>query len=179
MSIDEQQSGEAVREMVMHWLRRACPDGPQWDDPSFDALATVPLELRFVHIHDVVEGEIGNGGWAQLLWNCGPHWRTLVDVAEAGYRLIGATAYAEAIGPLRRCCAHCEDDCRVSRARAEAERNWLIEGYPMFGAFLDRARAYDAGRWERVFYDEDAYKARLIWLARNEGRIRSLIGAVN
>jgi hypothetical protein len=54
-----------------------------------------------------------------------------------------------------------------------------VHNYPLFGEFLDRARAYDDGRWQRVFYGDDAHLALLSWLAANEGLIRRYLGQVN
>ena len=173
------EKGLTLWRALMVQLDERDPDGPRWGKADYHALAAEPFEIRMLCVMDSLEYNVSNGGWGQFLWNCVAHWRVMLDIAEKAYVLTGAPDHAAIIPELRRCCDHCEADAIASRARAAAERNYLVEGYPMFGEFLDRARAYDDGNWQTVFYGEQAWHARLRWLAANDGLMRRYLGQPN
>ena len=176
---DAQRKGRALWDAVATHLDEKYGTGPEWGEPDYHTLAAEPFEVRMLFVLGSIEYNIANGGWGQFLWNCLPHWRLMIDIAAKAYPMTGAPRHAEALGDLRRCCLHSEADAMATKRRAIAERNFLVHTYPLFGEFLDRARAYDDGQWQHVFYGDDAHLALLTWLAANEGLFRRYLGQVN
>jgi hypothetical protein len=81
--------GERVETMISDWLERNYPNGPTWYDPAEQQIS--PIEIKMIPACVAVEYNISNGGWAQFLWNCFPHWRAIIAEAKEGYLLIGAS----------------------------------------------------------------------------------------
>jgi hypothetical protein len=73
-------------------LERKGALGRYWLHPDFDCFAPFAKEVREIMATVAVESELSNGGPSQLLWNCKAHWRTLLDLAESGYRRFGPKA---------------------------------------------------------------------------------------
>ena len=75
--------GERVERLIYDWLERNYPDGPTWYDRAKDGF-TPALEIRMISAFGAVEYNISNGGWAQFLCNCFPHWREIIADAKEG-----------------------------------------------------------------------------------------------
>jgi len=153
--------GERVERMISDWLERNYPDGPTWYDRAKDG-SPPALEIRMIPAFGAVEYNISNGGWAQFLWNCFPHWRAIIADAKEGYLLIGAAEQSAALDNLF---ALCERDERECRAMLE-QPTWL------FAEFTSRSYSAPSNGWEDLFWDDALYEKRDAWLAANETRVR-------
>src|ERR1700721_116407 len=76
--------GERIERMICDWLERNYPDGPTWYDRGEKDISPA-LEIRMIPAFNAIEYNLGNGGWAQFLWNCFPHWRAIIAVGKEGY----------------------------------------------------------------------------------------------
>lgn len=164
-------NGSKVEEMIYEWLNAKYPDGPIWFDEELPADQLPPLETRMLYAFNVLEYNISNGGWSQFLWNCLPNWRALLDTAQAGYALIGATEQAQALNTMRALCERDEHEC-LSAVEQEDD------SMDTFADFTKRSYVSDANDWESLFWG-DIHEIRERWLEANEGRIRSLIGRID
>jgi hypothetical protein len=168
-------SGEKVQELIYDWFREHYPDGPEWQDPDFDCLGVAPIALKMIPAFDAVEYNIGNGGWAQFLWNCFGRWRELIAIAQEGYLLIGAPEQCAALNELRALCQRDERECQAAMTRAADE-----DDFSHFGTFVDRGYGKRDIKWQEAFFsDSGVYEKRLAWLGANEGLIRKIVGALH
>ena len=120
---------------------------------------------------DVVEGQITNGGSAQLLWNVFPHWRRVLDNCDTGYELVGAADQQGAIRDLRALFERFEEECRcyVDLARDNGEFNYFNQWYEIGEGLLGSER-------ECFFYPTSGVREkRLTWLAKHEALLNSLM----
>jgi hypothetical protein len=167
--------GERVQQMIYDWLNRHYPDGPTWY--SRPAVALLPaLEIRIISAFDDIEYNLGNGGWAQFLWNCFDHWRQIIEAADKGYVLIGASEQSAALDTLRSLCERDERECSETIERSIRDDDGTIDGPPYFAEFTSRSYSVPPNDWEPLFYNKGVYEKRLSWLAANEARVRKAIG---
>ena len=161
---DRTSDGERVQQLVIDWLNRNFPDGPTWyDEPA----NSPPIEIRMIGAFNDIEYNIGNGGWAQFLWNCFDYWRKAIEDGREGYRLIGAAEQSAALDTLWALCERDERECAETMARPEWE----------FAQFTSRSYSAPPNDWEHLFYDDGgAHEKRLAWFAANEARVRKAIG---
>jgi hypothetical protein len=157
--------------MVYEWLRAKYPDGPVWFDEELPSEQLPPLELRMLYAFNVIEYNISNGGWSQFLWNCSSNWRAILDTAQAGYSLIGATEQANALNALRQLCEQDEPACLASIQREDGSMD-------AFAEYTKRSYLSDENDWESLFWG-DSYAKRLAWLEANESRIRTIVGRLD
>jgi len=159
--------GERVEQLICEWLDRNYPDGLTWyGRPASEA---PPLEIRMIPAFGEIEYNLGNGGWAQFLWNRFRHWRETIDVAKAGYLLIGGPEQSAALSELWTLCERDERECR----EMQEQRKWL------FSEFTSRSYLAQSNDWEQLFYGEEVYEKRLAWLAANEARVRKAMGMLH
>ena len=78
--------GERVEQLICDWLYIKLSRRPTWYGRP--ASKAPPLEIKMIPAFGEIEYNLGNGGWAQFLWNCFRRWREIIDVAKAGYLLI-------------------------------------------------------------------------------------------
>jgi hypothetical protein len=167
--------GERIQRFVYDWLGWNYPDGPTWYDQPGAGMP--PLEIMMIPAFDDIEYNLGNGGWAQFLWNCFGYWREIVDVAREGYLLIGAREQSEALNMLRTLCERDERECGEMLKRSESEHDEERYGSPpFFGEFTSRSYGAPGNDWERLFYDKAIYEKRLAWLVANEARVCKAVG---
>src|SRR4051812_16481076 len=102
--------GERVQGLIYKWLDRNYPEGPTWYERPAQA-GWPALEIRMLPAFGDIEYNLGNGGWAQYLWNCFGYWRPILDTAQEGYRLIGAPEQSAALDTLRILCERDEREC--------------------------------------------------------------------
>ena len=164
--------GERVERLIWDWLERNYPNGPTWYERAKEVV-TPALEIRMISAFGAVEYNISNGGWAQFLWNCFPHWREIIADAKEGYLLIGAPEQSTALDILHAQCECDEDECAAT-IRKSIKENDLTNSY--FAAFTSRSYSAPASGWEDLFWDKALYEKRLAWLAANEERMRAAIG---
>jgi hypothetical protein len=163
--------GERVEQLIYGWLNRHYPDGPAWY--ARPAIAP-PIEVRMIVAFDNIEYNIGNGGWAQFLWNRFEHWRAVVATGREGYRLIGAPEQSAALDTLWGLCERDEQESSETIKRSIRETDEERYGSPPFFAeFTSRSYSAPPNNWEPLFYhDSGVYEKRLAWLATNEFRVR-------
>lgn len=164
-------SGERIEAEIHAWVEQHYPDGPDWMDPDFDALRSLPTEIRMIPIFSAIEYHIGNGGWSQFLWNCFGCWREMLDVAEAGYSLIGADEQRQALAHLREYCDRDEAECEEMLLEYSEENNTFAEFTRR--SYLSFAKNEDT--WQVCLTDSSA--PRFAWLERNEPLVRRLLTA--
>ena len=163
--------GERVERLIFDWLERNYPDGPTWYDRAKDGF-TPALEIRMISAFGAVEYNISNGGWAQFLWNCFPHWREIIADAKEGYlsdrarrsrvlHSIAFTPYVSATKGMRR------DDREIDKGKRLDH---------LFRRFTSRSDPAPASGWEDLFWDKAMYEKRSAWLAANEARVRAAMG---
>jgi hypothetical protein len=157
-------SGEPIERMISDWGKLHYPNGPTWYGRP--ATEGPPLEIKMIPAFVDIEYNISNGGWAQFLWNCFPHWREIIDIAREGYLLIGASEQSAALTELWTLCERDEGECREMMEQP----TWL------FGEFTSRGYSAPAASWERLFWDNALYEKRSAWLAANEARLRAAMG---
>jgi hypothetical protein len=157
--------GERVATMISDWLGRNYPDRPTWYDRGRQRIPPA-IEIRMIPAFNAIEYNISNGGWAQFLWNCFPHWRAIIADAKEGYLLTGAPEQAAALDILHGLCERDESECREMLEQP----TWL------FGEFTSRSYAAPGNEWEELFWDDALYEKRLAWLAANEARVRAAMG---
>ncbi len=161
----------AIEDRIYAWFERHYPDGPKWTSSCFQCFRDAPLELRMVISMDKVEGEIGNGGLPQLLWNVFFHWRHVLADCEAGYEMIGALAQRAAAQEYQVLFERYEMECRryLDRCIQEQEfsyfNQWCEYGYTVMKLESERLFYYDSG----------IHEERLAWLDKNRRRIESLL----
>jgi len=169
--------GERVERMISNWLERNYPDGPAWYDRRKQQIPPA-IEIRMIPAFVAVEYNISNGGWAQFLWNCFPHWRITIADARQGYLLTGAPEQAAALDILHGLCERDERECHEMHKRANAA--YKKEGpdawSAIFGKFTSRSYAAAGNDWEELFWDDSLYEKRSAWLAANEARVRAALG---
>jgi hypothetical protein len=163
-------SGEEIEIAIFEWLARRYPDGPNWMDPEFDALREIPTEIRMIPIFSAIEYNIGNGGWAQFLWNCFGCWREMLDVAEQGYLLIGAHDQQLAVAKLRANCARDEAECEAILSDSSEDGDGFAE-FTM-RSYLSLATSKEEA-WQVCLMD--ASSARHAWLEVNEALVRGYL----
>jgi hypothetical protein len=159
--------GERVEQMISDWLEQHYPHGPTWYDRAKEAPLPA-LEIRMIPAFGAVEYNISNGGWAQFLWNCFPHWRAIIADAKEGYLLIGSPEQSAALDNLHALCERDESECRAAHKQLEA-------GVWLFGEFTSRSYLDTSNDWEDLFWDDAMYEKRLAWLAANEARVREVL----
>lgn len=160
-----------IEELIYEWLNTQYPDGPVWFDEEMTTDRLPPLETRMLQAFNVIEYNISNGGWSQFLWNCLPNWRSILNTAQEGYQLIGATEQARALDTLRSLCEQDEPECLSAIEREDGSMETFAE-------FTRRSYGNSDNDWEALFWG-DIYEKRAAWLNANEGRIRSLIGRID
>jgi hypothetical protein len=160
--------GERIQRLIYDWLDRNYPEGV---GVYAHAQGTIlpALEIRMIWAFDAIEYNLGNGGWAQFLWNCFDDWRAIIDVARDGYLLIGAPEQSAALTKLWALCKRDERECR----EAMEQPTWL------FAEFTARSYSASPNGWEDLFIDRGVYEKRLVWLAANEARVRKAIGMLD
>jgi hypothetical protein len=166
--------GKRIEQMIYDWLERNYPEAAIWYDHDEKDISPA-LEIRMISAFDAVEYNLGNGGWAQFLWNCFPHWRAIIVVAKEGYRLIGAPEQSDALDKLYALCERDERECAEMRRKSVADHDVSDDSYPSFAAFTSRSYSAPASDWEGLFWDKALYEKRLAWLAANEARVRKAI----
>jgi hypothetical protein len=160
--------GDSVERMIEDWLERNYPRGPTWYDRAKEG--TLPaIEIRMIPAFVAVEYNISNGGWAQFLWNCFPHWRAIIADAKEGYLLVGTPELSVALDSLHALCERDESECRAAQKQMEA-------GVWLFGEFTSRSYMASSNGWEHLFWDDALYEKRLAWLSANEARVRKALG---
>ena len=170
--------GEHVQRMIYDWLGRNYPDGPTWYGQQ--GHVEVPaLEIRMIAAFDDIEYNLGNGGWSQFLWNCFGYWRQIINVAEEGYCLIGATEQSAALATLRALCERDERECGETIERSVREDDGSTNAPPYFAEFTARSYSAPPNDWEPLFYGEAVYQKRLDWLVANEARVRRALGILD
>lgn len=102
--------GERIQQLICDWIERNYPDGPSWYGRP--ATKAPPLEIKMIPALGAIEYNLGNGGWAQFLWNCFDDWREIINVAREGYLLIGAPEQSAALSTLWTLCERDERECR-------------------------------------------------------------------
>jgi hypothetical protein len=167
--------GERVERLIFDWLERNYPDGPTWYDRA-KAGFTPALEIRMISAFGAVEYNISNGGWAQFLWNCFPHWREIIADAKEGYLLIGAPEQSAALDILHALCERDEGEC-AETIRKSIKDNDLTNSY--FAAFTSRSYSAPSSDWEDLFWDKAMYEKRWAWLAANETRVCKAMGMLD
>jgi hypothetical protein len=165
-------TGGEVHALVYRFLDRRYPDGWSWQDSAFDCFGDAPLQLKMIPAFDALEYNIDNGGWAQFLWSCWGCWPQLLDIAQPGYRLIGAHDQANAIDDLRRLCERDDRECEAAMIDAAKEEHFRHS----FESFTSRIITEPDNDWQRLFFfNSGVYETRLRWLEDNEALIRRLI----
>lgn len=166
--------GERVQQLIFDWLNRNFPDGPTWYERPEKSPA---IEIRMIAAFNDIEYNIGNGGWAQFLWNCFGHWRKIIEDGREGYLLIGATEQSAALDTLWALCERDERECGETIERSLAESDDERYGSPPFFAeFTSRSYSAPSNDWEPLFYDDGgAHEKRLAWFAANEFRVRKAL----
>ena len=160
-----------IEDLIYEWLNANYPDGPVWFDEELPAEELPPIETRMLYAFNVIEYNISNGGWSQFLWNCLSNWRSILDTAQEGYALIGATEQARALDTLRILCEQDEPECLAAMQREDGSMDTFAE-------FTRRSYGKSDNDWESLFWG-DIYETRAAWLNANEGRLRSLIGRID
>lgn len=166
--------GERIERMISDWLERTYPDGPTWYDHADEQIPPA-IEIRMMAAFVRVEYNISNGGWAQFLWNCFPHWRAIIADAREGYLLIGAPEQSAALDNLRALCERDEKEC--SETIRKSMRDQLDRWGAYFSGFTSRSYLAAGDEWEKLFWDDALYEKRLAWLAANEARVRAAMGS--
>jgi hypothetical protein len=167
--------GERIERMIYDWLERNYPEGPTWYDHSEKDISPA-LEIRMISAFGAVEYNLSNGGWAQFLWNCFPHWRAIIALAKEGYRLIGAPEQSDALDNLYALCERDEQECAEMQRKSVENYDESDDSHPYFAAFTARSYSAPGNDWEGLFWDEALYEKRLTWLAANEPRVRRAMG---
>ena len=164
-------TGEQVQSLITRFLNKRYPNGWSWLDSEFDCFGDAPLQLKMIPAFEALEYNISNGGWAQFLWNCWGCWPQLLDIAQPGYRLIGAPNQARAIDDLRQLCER--DDRECEEAMINSVKEDRFNHY--FESFTSRVYTEPGNDWQDYFFpDSGVYEARLRWLEANEALIKRL-----
>ena len=163
--------GAEIEETIYAWLNATYPAGPTWFDEDELPKDAPPLEVRMLCACNLIEYNIGNGGWSQFLWNCFDRWRTLISTAQEGYLLIGAKEQADALNILRKLCERDEQECLAARGREDGSMDTFVE-------YTRHSYLSGANEWEELFWG-DIYERRLVWLEANESRVRAIIGRLD
>src|SRR5882672_10283708 len=167
--------GERIQQLISDWLERNYPDGPTWYGRP--ATESPSLEIKMIPAFGEIEYNLGNGGWAQFLWNCFDCWREIINVAREGYLLIGAPEQSAALTTLWTLCERDERECGETHKRAMAEWEKNPDAWSsIFAEFTSRSYSAPSGDWEDLFWDDGLYEKRLAWLAANEARVRRALG---
>lgn len=161
-------TGENIQQLIYDWLDENLPEGIDWQS-SRELILNMPIEIKMISAFDTLEYNMGNGGWAQVLWNCHGQWRLLLEIAREGYEIIGALPQVAAIDKLRGLCEQNESEC----AMAILADDESLEGFANF-----TRRSYAAGPdWQELIEGVlEVYEKRLRWLTQNEARVRKAIG---
>ena len=167
-------TGEQVEALITESLDERYPDGWSWLDSEFDCFGDAPLQLKMIPAFNAVEYNISNGGWVQFLWNCWGCWPQVLDIAQPGYRLIGAHDQASAIDDLRRICERDDRVCEAAMIASVKENNFKQH----FESFTSRVITEPGNDWQALFFDDSgAYEKRLRWLEVNEKLVSQMIDA--
>jgi hypothetical protein len=170
--LEASMTGEELQGLVTGFLDMRYPDGWSWLDSEFDCFGDTPLQLKMIPAFNALEYNISNGGGAQFLWNCWGCWPQLLDIAQPGYRLIGAHYQANAIDDLRRLCERDDQECEAAMINSVKENNFNY----YFEPFTSRIITEPGNDWQELFFhDSGAYETRLRWLEDNEALVRQLI----
>lgn len=165
--------GTEVQERVYEWLAEHYPEGPNWDQPGFHCFRDCPAAIRMIPAIDTLEGEVANGAWGQLLWNCLPNWRELLRYAEEGYILIGADEYAAATRQLAEKLADHEAACVAAQAEVHDDESFNRA----FGRFTSSGYGDIDFLAQVTIANRDSDPKRLAWLEANRrGVLGSLVG---
>jgi hypothetical protein len=153
-------TADDIEEQIYDWRRKHYPGVT-----DVECHRTIAPELRAVLFTSIVEGEISNGGLPQLLWNTFHHWRAVLDDAEMGYQLFGATQHCEAIRVFRTLFERYGSECRHYMEQSSCGE-WC--GY-----------AYDLmkSQHQKLFFTDSGYQKRKAWIAANEQRLLQLVAA--
>ena len=155
-------TGEQVQGLITGFLDKRYPAGWSWLNSEFDCFGDLPLQLKMIPAFEALEYNISNGGWAQFLWNCWGCWPQLLDIAQPGYRLIGAHDQATAVDDLRRLCERDDRECEAAMVRSVKEGD-----FSHFSSFTSRVITEPGNDWQALFFDDSGvYETRLRWLGR-------------
>lgn len=127
-------------------------------NPAAECHVAVPAELRAVIFTGLVEGEISNGGLPQLLWNTFHHWQAVLDDAEMGYRLFGATRHQDGIRQFRTLFANFEHECQRYMEQSTCGE-WCRHGYTVMKS-----------EHEDLFFSDQGRQRRHAWILANMDR---------
>jgi len=163
--------GEQVQKLILNWLNEHYPTWQaDWMEAKFDKYSRLPIEIKMTSAFYMLESNMINGGWAQVLWNCYGSWRQLIETAREGYELVGGAE--EQLKALDQLYFHCncnEQECEL----AISSEDGSMEN---FGRFTERSYVADGNRWEVLLWSgTNVYWKRLAWLEKNESRIKRLL----
>ena len=141
-----------------------------WIEDSFDAFATLPLELKMVPAFNFLEHNLIKGGWAQFLWNGFGSWEELIKIARQGYDLIGVDpSVLDALDTLSQLCERNAAEC----AQELAAEDWRFARF--IESMANKEHDIETG-WEMLLWSgTPAYWKRLTWLDQNEELILQLL----
>ncbi|MCP5420741.1 MAG: hypothetical protein H6969_09700 [Gammaproteobacteria bacterium] len=162
-----------MQQLVFDWLNKYYPRWRvDWMEGNFGAYENLPIEIRMIPAFGILEHNMINGGWSQVLWNCFGSWRQLIETVREGYVLIGdAPKHLAALDDLYALCERDEAECE---GMLKAEDGSMVT----FGKFTSRSYGTGGAEWETLFWPgTDIYWRRLHWLGRRESHIRSLLDA--
>jgi hypothetical protein len=153
-------TADDIEDRVYKWFGKHYPG-----NPDAECHRTVAPELRTILFTSNVEGEISNGGLPQLLWNTFHHWRAVLDDAEMGYQLFGATQHCEAIREFRALFQRYEQECRHYMEHSSCSE-WCEYGNNVMKS-----------QHKKLFFSDAGYEKRQAWITANEQRLLQLVAA--
>lgn len=160
-----------VEKIVRDRFDKHYPDrSTLWIEDSFDAFATLPIELKMVPTFNFLEANLIKGGWAQFLWNGFGSWQQIIKIAHQGYDLIGVDpSVSHALNKLSQFCERNDAEC----AQELAAEDW---GFSRFIESMEKKESdLDTG-WEMLLWSgTPAYWKRLTWLDQKEEVILRLL----
>ena len=165
-------TGKEIQKLILSWFDEHYPTWMEdWIEPGFDSYIDLPLEIKMVPAFLMLEHDMINGGWAQALWNSFGNWRELIEIARAGYKLIGgASEQLSALNEFYVLCESNETECEEAIAREDGTLK-------SFGEFTKRSYLASGNKWEMALWPgTSAYWKRLDWLEKNESHIRITLG---
>ncbi len=143
--------------------------GGSWQDRDFHCFESEPIELKMMAAFSVLEYNMSNGGWAQVLWNCFGTWSRLLDIACDGYLVTQCIAQAEALPLVQARLAEHESDCAKFMSRSHSSKN------VSFAEFTSRSFGQHTD-WEHLFYlDGPHVHQRYAWLEQEEQLVQQLM----
>jgi hypothetical protein len=162
--------GQRIQNSIYAWFDRRYPDVRAWFGPASAEYAPASIEVRAVIALDAIEYNISNGGWSQLLWNCLPAWRLILDDGQHAYSQMGAMEQAAELRRIHDLCLRDEAQC----GRLTAIHDPEMEN---FARFTSRSAAGECR--EHLYYDSSykLYALRLLWMSRERTRIAAALRA--